>query len=137
MDFGSMAKVHSRLGTGTLVVLDDRTCPVGMTLNLLQFFAQESCGWCTPCREGLQWSVSLVCDIEQGRGRLEDLELLQEHVWLMGSDKTFCDLAPGAMQPLEAALRLFRDEFVRHIEDGRCPYTPGAADATPEEAAAP
>ena len=117
-----MGKVGSRLGTGTLVVLDDQTCPVGMTLNMLQFFAQESCGWCTPCREGLQWSAALLDDIEHGRGRLEDLDLLAEHVWLMGSDKTFCDLAPGAMQPLEAALRLFRDDFVRHIDDGRCPY---------------
>jgi NADH-quinone oxidoreductase subunit F len=127
MDFGSMEKVLSRLGTGTVVLLDDKTCPVGMTLNLLQFFAQESCGWCTPCREGLQWSAALLRDIEQGCGRLEDLDLLQEHVWLMGADKTFCDLAPGAMQPLEAALRLFRDDFVQHIEGRRCPYAPGDA----------
>ena len=132
MDFGSLEKVSSRLGTGTLVLLDDATCPVGMTLNLLQFFAQESCGWCTPCREGLQWSVSLLRDIEQGRGQAEDLVLLQEHVWIMGADKAFCDLAPGAMQPLEAALRLFRDDFVRHVEDGRCPY---AQDEAPEPAA--
>jgi NADH-quinone oxidoreductase subunit F len=137
MDFGSMEKVHSRLGTGTLVVLDDTTCPVGMTLNLLQFFAQESCGWCTPCREGLQWSVSLLRDIEQGDGRPEDLDLLQEHVWLMGADKAFCDLAPGAMQPLEAALRLFRDDFVQHIEEARCPYgRDEASDAPSGETAA-
>ena len=138
MDFTSMDNALSRLGTGTLVLLDDTTCPVGMTLNLLEFFAQESCGWCTPCREGLQWSASLLRDIEQGRGRLEDLDLLQEHVWLMGSDKTFCDLAPGAMQPLEAALRLFRDDFVQHIEEGRCPYAQDEApDPAPDEAAAP
>jgi NADH-quinone oxidoreductase subunit F len=137
MDFGAMETVGSRLGTGTLVVLDDKTCPVGMTLNLLQFFAQESCGWCTPCREGLQWSASLLRDIEQGCGRADDLELLQEHVWLMGSDKTFCDLAPGAMQPLEAALRLFGDEFVQHIEDGCCRYAPGAPAAASDKATAP
>ena len=137
MDFGSMEKVLSRLGTGTLVLLDDKTCPVGMTLNLLQFFAQESCGWCTPCREGLQWSVSLLRDIEQGRGLAEDLDLLQEHVWIMGADKAFCDLAPGAMQPLEAALRLFRDDFTQHIEAGRCPYAPDEMqEAAPEEAPA-
>ena len=75
----------------------------------------------------MQWSSALLRDIEQGRGRLEDLDLLQEHVWLMGADKTFCDLAPGAMQPLEAALRLFRDDFVQHIEGRRCPYAPGDA----------
>jgi NADH-quinone oxidoreductase subunit F len=126
MDFASLELVGSRLGTGTLVLLDDHTCPVGMTLNLLQFFAQESCGWCTPCREGLQWSVALLQDIEEGRGRLDDLEVLAEQVWFMGPDKAFCDLAPGAMQPLEAALRLFRDDFVRHIEDGRCPHPRGS-----------
>jgi NADH-quinone oxidoreductase subunit F len=134
MDFGSMEVAGSRLGTGTLVLLDDQTCPVGMTLNMLQFFAQESCGWCTPCREGLQWSASLLRDIEEGHGRLEDLDLLAEHIWLMGSDKTFCDLAPGAMQPLEAALRLFRDDFVEHIESGACRYGRSGPEA-PAEAA--
>ena len=124
MDFSAMATVQSRMGTGTLVLLDDHTCPVGMTLNMQDFFAQESCGWCTPCREGLQWTAYLLREIEEGRGKLEDLDVLAEHVWFMGSDKTFCDLAPGAMQPLEAALRLFRDDFVAHIESGRCPYAP-------------
>ncbi len=122
LDFGSMESVQSRLGTGTLVLLDDQTCPVAMTLNLQQFFAQESCGWCTPCREGLQWTVAVLSGIEEGRGRLTDLDLLAEQVWYMGSDKTFCDLAPGATQPLEAALRLFRDDFVHHIEQGGCRY---------------
>jgi len=126
LDFASLEQVGSRLGTGTLVLLDDHTCPVGMVLNLLQFFAQESCGWCTPCREGLQWAAALLQGIEEGNGRLDDLELLAEQVWLMGSDKTFCDLAPGAMQPLESALRLFRDDFVRHIEGGRCPQPRGS-----------
>ena len=89
-------------GTGTPVILDDQTCPIGMTLNMLQFFAQESCGWCTPCREGLQWTVQLLRGIEEGRGRPEDLEILAEHIWYMGPDRTFCDLAPGAMQPLNS-----------------------------------
>ena len=63
--------------------------------------------------------------------------MLQEHVWIMGSDKTFCDLAPGAMQPLEAALRLFRDDFAQHIEEGRCPYVHDeGSDAPAEETAA-
>jgi len=129
LDFDSMEKALSRLGTGTLVLLDDQTCPLGMMLNLLQFFAQESCGWCTPCREGLQWAASLVEGIEAGRGRPGDLELLADQVWFMGSDKTFCDLAPGAMQPLESALRLFHDDFERHIEDGKCPYPRSGSDA--------
>ena len=129
LDFGSMEKALSRLGTGTLLLLDDHTCPLGMMLNLLQFFAQESCGWCTPCREGLQWTVSLLEGLEAGRGRADDLELLADQVWFMGSDKTFCDLAPGAMQPLESTLRLFREDYEQHIEEGRCPYPRGGSDA--------
>jgi NADH-quinone oxidoreductase subunit F len=124
LDFTALGTVGSRLGTGTMVVLDDQTCPVGVTLNLIQFFAQESCGWCTPCREGLQWAATLLLDIEEGRGRPEDLDVLREAVWFMGSDKSFCDLAPGATQPLESALRLFGDDFERHIRDGRCAYPP-------------
>ena len=58
----------------------------------------------------------------EGRGRPEDLEILAEHIWYMGPDRTFCDLAPGAMQPLEAALRVFADDFAQHIAEGTCPY---------------
>jgi NADH-quinone oxidoreductase subunit F len=128
MDFDSMETVGTRLGTGTLVLLDDQTCPVGMTLNMEQFFAQESCGWCTPCREGLQWTVSLLQGIEEGRGRREDLDVLEELVWLMGPDKCFCDLAPGAAQPLASALRLFRSDFERHIDEGACSFARSGSD---------
>jgi NADH-quinone oxidoreductase subunit F len=121
-DNDTVETIGSRLGTGTPVILDDQTCPIGMTLNMMQFFAQESCGWCTPCREGLQWTVQLLRGIEEGRGRPEDLDILTEHVWYMGPDRTFCDLAPGAMQPLESALRVFADDFAQHIADGTCPY---------------
>jgi NADH-quinone oxidoreductase subunit F len=142
LDFESLPAVGSRLGTGTVVVLDDATCPVGMTLNLVRFFAQESCGWCTPCREGLQWTAALLSDIEAGAGRPDDLDLLAEHIWVMGSDKTFCDLAPGAMQPVESALLHFGDDFARHIAERRCPYDRGDArlvetDASGAAAAAP
>ncbi len=129
LGFSTMTEVESRLGTGTLVLLDDQTCPVGMTLNMMQFFAQESCGWCTPCREGLQWMAALLEDIEHGRGEPGDLEVLAEGVWFMDSDKCFCDLAPGAMQPLESALRLFQDDFARHITEGGCQYRTHGSDA--------
>jgi NADH-quinone oxidoreductase subunit F len=129
LGFATMDEVKSRLGTGTLVLLDDQTCPVGMTLNMMQFFAQESCGWCTPCREGLQWTATLLDDIEHGRGRPGDLDVLLEQVWFMASDKCFCDLAPGATQPLEAALRLFRGDFERHIADGSCSFRRPGRDA--------
>jgi NADH-quinone oxidoreductase subunit F len=124
MDFDSLQPLRSRMGTGTVIVLDDQTCPVGMTCNLQQFFAQESCGWCTPCRDGLPWVAHTLSAIEQGRGTMEDLDILDMHVKLLGGPgHTFCALAPGAMEPLESALRHFRDEFIDHIENKRCPYT--------------
>ena len=122
MDFDSMPAVGSRLGTGTMVVLDDRTCPVGMVLNLMRFFAQESCGWCTPCREGLPWLARILEAIEEGHGESRDMELLQRHARLLGPGHTFCALAPGAMEPLQSALKYFEDDFLRHIHEKRCPW---------------
>ena len=122
MDYGSVQAAGSRMGTGTMIVLDDRSCPVGMVLNLEQFFAQESCGWCTPCREGLPWAVSMLEAIENGDGKPEDLDLLAELCLRLGPGNTFCALAPGAMEPLQSALRLFREDFERHIREGRCPW---------------
>jgi NADH-quinone oxidoreductase subunit F len=127
MDFSSMDKVGSRLGTATMFVLDDRTCPVATLVNLMHFFAQESCGFCTPCREGLPWALQLLEGIEEGRGRPGDLEDLAEIVWMNGPERPFCDHSPGAMQPLEGGLANFRDELEQHIETGRCPYRAGMA----------
>lgn len=122
MDFDSIQKAGSRMGTGTMIILDDQTCPVGMVLNLERFFAQESCGWCTPCRDGLPWTARVLQAIEEGEGQMRDLDRLQKHTRLLGPGHTFCALAPGAMEPLQSALTRFRDDFERHIVDGRCPY---------------
>ncbi|MEW6348289.1 MAG: NADH-ubiquinone oxidoreductase-F iron-sulfur binding region domain-containing protein [Thermodesulfobacteriota bacterium] len=122
MDFDSVQEAGSRLGTGTMIVLDDRTCPVGMVLNLERFFARESCGWCTPCREGLPLVAGILEDIEEGRGQPDHLEALQDHTRLLWLGRTFCALAPGAMEPLRSALRFFREDFERHIKEKRCPY---------------
>ena len=122
MDFDSLQSVASRMGTGTMIVLDDQTCPVGMTLNLEQFFAQESCGWCTPCWGGLRWIVRLLQALEDGEGRPEDLDRLAEHTGLLAPGHTFCALAPGAAEPLQSALKYFRDDFERHIREKRCPW---------------
>ncbi len=122
MDFDSLQAVGSRMGTGTMIVLDDRTCPVGMLRNLEHFFAQESCGWCTPCRDGLPWVEKILDAIEEGRGEPGDLDLLAMHAKLLGPGLTFCALAPGAVEPLQSGLALFRDEFDRHIEGRRCPW---------------
>jgi len=125
MDFDHVAEAGSRLGTGTAIVLDDRTCPVGMVRNLESFFAQESCGWCTPCREGLPWTFRVLDALESGRGRSDDLDLLQEQCALLGPGHTFCALAPGAAEPLQSALEYFREDFQRHIDDGGCPWNEG------------
>jgi NADH-quinone oxidoreductase subunit F len=122
MDFESVQKFGSRLGTGTMIVLDDRTCPVGMIRNLEEFFAQESCGWCTPCWSGLHWVADILRDLEEGRGEMSDLDTLTAHARLLGPGHTFCALAPGAAEPLQSGLKHFRDDFERHVREHRCPW---------------
>jgi NADH-quinone oxidoreductase subunit F len=124
MDFDHMKEAGYSLGTGTALLVDDSVCPIGLVRNLVRFFAQESCGWCTPCWGGLPWAADVLNDIEEGRGRLSDLDLLEEQCWFMGEDMCFCDLAPSATKPLGTALKLFRDDFERHIREGRCSYGP-------------
>jgi NADH-quinone oxidoreductase subunit F len=123
MNFASVEKLGSRLGTGLAIVLDQRTCPVGMLRNLEHFFAQESCGWCTPCRDGLPWVERLLAGIEAGEGELGDLDILEQHVGLLGPGRTFCAHAPGAMAPLASGLKYFRADFEQHIHDKRCPWS--------------
>jgi NADH-quinone oxidoreductase subunit F len=122
LDYGNVAAAGSRLGTGTLVILDDKTCPVGFVQNLEHFFAQESCGFCTPCREGLPWVAKILATMEKGEGTQEDIELLDFHTKYLGPGNTFCALAPGAMEPLQSALKYFRKDFEQHIHDQCCPW---------------
>lgn len=120
MDYDAMVKVGSRLGTGTMIILDDQTCPVGMCMNLEQFFAQESCGWCTPCWSGLAFAAQTLKAMEYGHGKPGDIELLEHQVWFNSPGHTFCALAPGAVEPLGSALKYFRDDFEQHIQEQRC-----------------
>ncbi len=122
LDFDAVPKAGSRLGTGTMIVLDDRTCPVGMLENLEHFFAQESCGWCTPCWSGLHWCERILGAIERGEGRPDDLSTLELQTRMNAPGRTFCALAPGAVEPLQSALRLFREDFDRHLRERRCPW---------------
>jgi len=122
LDFNSVQEAGSRLGTGTVIVMDDKTCPVGMVHNLEHFFAQESCGWCTPCREGLPWVERILYAIDNGEGRPEDIDLLEMHTRFLGPGNTFCALAPGAVEPLQSALKYFRADFDQHINEKRCPW---------------
>jgi NADH-quinone oxidoreductase subunit F len=122
MSFPAMAALGNRLGTGTAIVLDDRTCPIGFLANLQHFFAQESCGWCAPCRDGLPWVEQTLKAIEAGRGEASDFDLLSEMTENLGPGRTFCALAPGAMASLQTGLSCFRDEFERHIRTRSCQW---------------
>jgi len=122
MDFDSVMKAGSRLGTGTMIVLDNKTCPVGFVHNLIKFFARESCGWCTPCREGLPWVEKVLWAIENGQGESADIDILVQQCSLLGPGNTYCALAPGAVEPLQSAIRYFREDFERHIIEKRCPW---------------
>ena len=119
MDFDTVAKAGSRLGSGGIIVFDQGHCLVEATLNLITFFARESCGWCTPCREGLPFVKEILQRIEAGRGEEADLGILREHIRYL--NYSFCALAPGAMAPLEGLLRDFEDEVREHIVKKRCP----------------
>jgi len=120
MDFESLKKVGNRLGTGAIMVFDHKTCLVGATLNLTEFFARESCGWCTPCREGLPYIRDLLRRLENGDGRDDFIPLLEEmgrHLW-----SAYCAFAPGAVAPLQSLLKHFREEVEEHIRRRRCPF---------------
>jgi NADH-quinone oxidoreductase subunit F len=120
MDFDSLQQHGSRMGTGTMIILDDKKCPVAMQLNLQHFFAQESCGWCTPCWGGLQWVEQILRAMEAGEGSPGDIEVLDMHTKRLRMGHTFCALAPGAMEPLQSALVHFRDDFEEHVREKRC-----------------
>jgi NADH-quinone oxidoreductase subunit F len=122
LDYDEIAKVGSRLATGTMIVLDDKTCPVGMVGNLMKFFAKESCGFCTPCRDGLPWVDEIFREFESGRGCEKDLQILHDHVDYLGPGRTFCALAPGATAPLGSGLKHFKEDFEQHIKQQCCPY---------------
>ena len=102
MDYQNVQKAGSRLGTGTLIILDDKTCPVGMVKNLEHFFAQESCGWCTPCRDGLPWTEKTLGAIEEGEGRMEDLDHLLFHSKFLG---------PGNTRTITECVKIFSRRF--------------------------
>nr|WP_277346270.1 NADH-quinone oxidoreductase subunit NuoF [Solimonas marina] len=125
MDFDSISKAGSRMGTGLIMAVDQTANMVSLVRNLEEFFARESCGWCTPCRDGLPWSVKMLIALEEGRGRMEDIEQLTKLTKALGPGRTFCAHAPGAMEPLQSALKFFRAEF----EAGVAPAGTADADA--------
>lgn len=120
MDFDALPAIGNRLGTGAIMVFDHKTCLVAATLNLIQFFARESCGWCTPCREGLPYIRDLLWRIEHGEGRDEFIPMLRDmckYSW-----NAHCALAPGATSPVESLLAYFEEEVREHISQRKCPF---------------
>ncbi|TAN23104.1 MAG: NADH-quinone oxidoreductase subunit F [Acidobacteria bacterium] len=122
MDFSAPQKVGSRMGTGTMIILDDRACLVGVVANLIDFFSRESCGWCTPCWSGLGWASRLLDAMEAGKGQPGDIEKLEHLASFWGPGATFCALAPGAADPLRSCIQHFRQDFEDHIREHRCPH---------------
>ena len=120
MAFESLRNVGHRLGTGAIMVFDQKTCLVAATLNLVEFFARESCGWCTPCREGLPYIRELLHRIEEGQGREEFISMLQRMSKHLLS--SYCAFAPGAVSPVESLLTYFEDEVRDHIRQKKCPF---------------
>ncbi len=109
------------LGSGAVIVIDERWCMVKVAARLAKFYAHESCGQCTPCREGTTWTYKILKRIEAGNGKKGDPELLldiQDNIF----GKTLCPLGDAAAMPIIAIVNKFRDEFDRHIEEGRCPF---------------
>lgn len=121
LDFGHVARAGSMFGTGTLIVLDETACPIGAVARHMRFYARESCGWCTPCREGLPWASRILDALEAGTASAADLDALRMIAAEAGPrGRAFCDLMGGAMAPLASALARFGDRFEAHLTGG-CP----------------
>ena len=121
VDFESLQGAGTMLGSGAVVFMDETTCMVRNALVTTEFFEHESCGKCTPCREGTWWAVKVLERIESGEGRREDMNLLLDIA--DGIDgRSFCPLGDAASWALRSNVKLFRDEFEQHVSEGRCPF---------------
>ena len=121
LDFDSMAAEKTFLGSGAVIVIDDRCCMVQLGLRVAQFYMHESCGKCTPCREGTRWMVQILEKIEGGRAEHEELDLLLSVCdRILG--KCLCPLGDAAAMPVASYVDKFRDEFRRHVDEGACPF---------------
>jgi NADH-quinone oxidoreductase subunit F len=122
MDFESVAKIGSMLGSGGLVVIDEDTCMVDVARRIMHFYAHESCGWCIPCREGTEWLRKALDRFHSGGGRESDIPIIDEVAENMFM-KTFCALGDAAAMPTMSIVRKWRNEFEEHLK-GKCPYKP-------------
>jgi NADH-quinone oxidoreductase subunit F len=122
IDYESIAAAGSMAGSGAVVVIDDRTCMVQLALRVAEFYRHESCGKCTPCREGTRWGVDIIRRIEMGEARQGELDLLL-NVCDRILGKCLCPLGDAMAMPVASYVARFRDEFQRHIDEGGCPFT--------------
>jgi NADH-quinone oxidoreductase subunit F len=120
MSFDGVQKSGSLLGSAGLIVLDDTTCMVWLAANLLHFYKHESCGKCTPCREGTEWLYKLLAKLESGQGEMRDIDLLESLAGNIGG-KTLCAFGDAAVTPVVTGIRNFRHEYEAHVREGRCP----------------
>jgi NADH-quinone oxidoreductase subunit F len=121
LDFDAMAQAGTMLGSGAVIVIDDRACMVQLGLRVAQFYMHESCGKCTPCREGTRWMVQLLRKIEEGEASQSELDLLLNVCdRILGN--CLCPLGDAAAMPVASYVAKFRDEYQRHIDEGGCPF---------------
>jgi NADH-quinone oxidoreductase subunit F len=126
LDYEAVGAAGSMLGTKALQIFDETTCVVRAVLRWTEFYKHESCGKCTPCREGTWWLVQVLQRLEKGQGSEEDLDLLIDQCDnILG--RAFCALGDGAVMPITSSIRFFRDEYLAHLEQGGCPFDPQAS----------
>ncbi len=121
MDFDSVAKAKSMLGSGGVVVMDENTCMVRVAMRIMRFYAHESCGWCIPCREGTAWLRKMLVRFHEGGGQVSDIDLMGELAKSM-LGRTFCPLGDAAAMPTIAFVEKFREEFEAHADGQPCPF---------------
>jgi NADH-quinone oxidoreductase subunit F len=126
LDYEGVAEAGSMLGTKALQIFDDSTCVVRAVARWVEFYKHESCGKCTPCREGFWWLVQILDRLEEGHGTEADLDKLLDLADNIAG-RSFCALADGGIAPVTSSLQYFRDEYIAHFDQGGCPFDPAAS----------
>jgi NADH-quinone oxidoreductase subunit F len=126
LDYESVAKAGSMLGTRSIQLFDETVCVVRVVLRWIEFYQHESCGKCTPCREGSYWVVQLLDDLEHGKGSQADLDKLLD-ICTNITGRSFCALGDSIEAPVKSSITYFRDEYLQHLRAGGCPFDPAAS----------